>query len=34
MFKQLVLSIVPITVMMSIIAAVFLLNTMKYGGMF
>lgn len=34
MIKQLIQTIVPFSIMMSIIAAVFFLNAMKYGGMF
>lgn len=33
MIKQFVQTIVPITIMMSIVAAVFFLNAMKYGAM-
>ena len=34
MIKQFVQTVVPVTIMMSIVAAVFVLNAMKYGGIF
>ena len=34
MIKQFVQTVVPVTIMMSIVAAVFFLNAMKYGGIF
>ena len=34
MIKQFVQTVVPITIMMSIVASVFFLNAMRYGGTF